>query len=114
VPGATGLELILPIALKWAALASVPLPVALARITSHAAQVINSSNTSQQLGRLQVGGPADLCVFDPQAEWSVTDQSLRSQGKYTPFAHDMSGTHMQGRVRYTVVAGQVAYRAAQP
>ncbi|MCY7318314.1 MAG: dihydroorotase, partial [Ramlibacter sp.] len=56
-------------------------------------------------GRLVEGGVADLCVFDPQAMWTVAPGSLRSQGKHTPFA----GYELPGQVRCTVVAGQVAY-----
>jgi dihydroorotase len=41
----------------------------------------------------------------------VSDAALQSQGKHTPFAHDMGGTPLQGRVRCTVVSGHVAYEA---
>jgi dihydroorotase len=58
---------------------------------------------------LNVGGAADLCIFDPQAEWSVTQDALRSQGKHTPFAHDMSGSLMPARVKMTIVNGQIAF-----
>jgi dihydroorotase len=51
---------------------------------------------------------ADVCVFDPQAEWTVTDRTLRSQGKHTPF----SGYALPGRVRCTIAAGQVAFEGA--
>jgi dihydroorotase len=57
------------------------------------------------------GGVADVCVFDPSVVWSVSANGLRSQGKHTPFAHDMGGTPLQGRVRCTVVSGHVAYEA---
>jgi len=64
------------------------------------------------LGQLTVGGVADVCVFDPQAQWSVTPEALRSQGKHTPFAFEMSGMSMTGRVRATVAGGQLAYQDA--
>jgi len=50
---------------------------------------------------------ADLCIFDPQDHWQVSPTALRSQGKHTPFA----GYELPGRVRYTVVAGNLAYEA---
>jgi len=50
---------------------------------------------------------ADVCVFDPQAEWTVQPQTLRSQGKHTPF----SGYALPGRVKYTLVGGQIAFQA---
>ena len=107
-PGATGLELLLSLALKWAG-PEAP-SKALAVLTSAPARVLGSALGSLQedLGRLRVGGLADLCVFDPQAEWVVRDDALRSQGKHTPF----SGYALPGRVRATVVAGQIAYEGA--
>ncbi|MDP1998156.1 MAG: dihydroorotase, partial [Rhodoferax sp.] len=57
---------------------------------------------------LAVGGLADVCVFDANAAWTVTSEALRSQGKHTPF----SGYELPGRVRCTVVGGQVAFQAA--
>ena len=107
-PGATGLELLLSLALKWAG-PEAP-SKALAVLTSAPARVLGSALGSLQedLGRLRVGGLADLCVFDPQAEWVVRDDALRSQGKHTPF----SGYALPGRVRATLVAGQIAYEAA--
>jgi dihydroorotase len=59
------------------------------------------------VGRLTVGGVADVCVFDPQAAWVVEPAALRSQGRHTPF----SGYELPGCVRATVVAGRVAFAA---
>ena len=98
--GATGLELLLPLVLKWAEQESISLPDALARVTSNAANLINP-----KMGHLSVGAHGDVCVFDPAAEWKVEAGALKSQGKNTPFL----GMHMQGRVRYTVVEGKVVY-----
>jgi len=58
-------------------------------------------------GTLAVGGPADLCIFDPSMPWTVDDAALRSQGKHTPF----SGYELPGRVRQTLVAGALAFDA---
>jgi len=99
-PGATGLELLLPLTLKWAQEDGVPLPAALARITSEPAKLIGSG-----AGDLAVGRAADVCVFDPQAYWKVERASLRSQGKNTPFL----GLEVPGKVRYTLVAGQFVH-----
>jgi dihydroorotase len=67
---------------------------------------------SASAGRLVEGGVADVCVFEPDAQWTVTPQTLRSQGKHTPFAFEHSGTCLPGRVRATLVAGTVAFEAA--
>lgn len=109
-PGATGLELLLSLALKWGQESGVGLMRPLAVLTSEPVRVLGEAlgSLASSTGRLVEGGVADLCIFDPQANWSVHPAALRSQGKHTPF----SGYELPGRVRYTVVAGQVAYEAA--
>ncbi len=109
--GATGLELLLSLALKWGHLHKVNLPDTLSRITSKPSQVLESSlgTLASSVGRLNVGGAADICIFDLAGEWSVTQDALRSQGKHTPFAHDMSGSMMPARVKMTLVNGQIAF-----
>ncbi len=108
-PGATGMELLLSLALKWSRDDGVSLQRALAVITSAPASVLGGAlNTLQSsIGRLGVGGMADLCLFDPDDAWTVQPQALRSQGKHTPF----SGYELPGRVRCTLVGGQVAFEA---
>jgi len=98
--GATGMELLLPLVLKWAEEDRVALPDALARITINPAQLLGV-----KMGHMSVGAHADLCVFDPAATWKVEPAALKSQGKNTPF----NGYTMQGRVRHTIVEGKVAY-----
>ncbi|BDT69040.1 dihydroorotase-like protein [Comamonadaceae bacterium OS-1] len=108
-PGATGLELLLSLALKWSEDDGVPLHRALATVTSAPASVLGTSLGTLQasVGQLVVGGVADICIYDPAARWTVTADSLRSQGKHTPF----SGYELPGRVRCAVVAGHVAFEA---
>ena len=108
-PGATGLELLLSLALKWGAETNLPLTRTLATVTSAPVAVLGDALglLSASAGRLVEGGVADLCVFDAEARWTVAPGSLKSQGKHTPF----SGYEVPGRVRCTVVAGGVAYEA---
>ena len=98
--GATGLELLLPLVLKWAKARRVPLLDALARITISPAQLLG-----QKMGHLSVGAHADICIFDPEVSWIVEPAALKSQGKNTPF----NGYEMQGRVRYTLLDGQIVH-----
>ena len=115
--GATGLELLLSLACKWAADSgnngaannNTGLMRALAVLTSEPARVLGSALGTLQAsaGRLVKGSVADICVFDPAAEWTVTPGALRSQGKHTPFA----GYQLPVRVRHTLVGGQIAYSA---
>lgn len=110
-PGATGLELLLSLALKWGQESGTGLTRALAVLTSEPARVLGSALGTLQAscGQLVEGGVADLCVFDPQGEWTVEPAALRSQGKHTPF----SGYEVPGRVRWTIVGGQVAWEAGK-
>jgi dihydroorotase len=101
-PGATGLELLLPLTLKWGEARSLPLAKTLARITSDAARVLGVAQ-----GRLAVGAPADIAIFDPAATLRISPENLKSQGKNTPFL----GIELQGRVKTTIVAGNVVYEA---
>jgi dihydroorotase len=101
-PGATGLELLLSLALKWAddSRGAVTLAQALSKISSGAAQVAGIA-----AGQLIAGSAADLCVFDPAAHWKVEAAALASQGKHTPFL----GYELPGVVRLTMVDGHIAF-----
>ena len=103
-PGATGLELLLPLTLKWAREERVPLTRALAAITTAPAAIVGVPAPS-----LRRGEPADVCVFDPDQSWVVRREALRSQGKNTPYL----GFELQGRVRYTLLAGAIVHEAAE-
>ena len=103
VPGAVGLELLLPLTLKLAAEDHLPLITALARVTCDPAAIMGV-----EAGSVAVGSIADVCVFDPDSSWTVTSESLRSQGKNTPFL----GSEMTGRVCTTLVGGRVVYQAS--
>jgi len=108
-PGATGLELLLSLAYKWAQDDGVPLHQALGVVTHRPAAVVGSAlgPLAASAGRLVVGGVADICVFDPNAAWTVEASALRSQGHNTPF----EGYELPVRVRATLVGGHLAYRA---
>ena len=99
-PGATGLELLLPLTLKWGEEAKLPLATVLAKITSEPARILGI-----RAGNIAEGESADLCVFDPRARWKVEPARLKSQGRNTPFA----GYEMTGQVRYTLVDGHVVH-----
>jgi dihydroorotase len=101
--GATGVELLLPLALKWVEESKLPLTQGLARITADPARVL-----AVDAGRIEIGATADVCVFDPQRYWMVGADTLKSQGKNTPF----NGIELKGRVRFTLVEGQVVYESA--
>jgi dihydroorotase len=103
-PGATGLELLLSLALKWAEecadQSGQTLVRAIAKITCDAARIAGLS-----AGQLGIGSAADLCIFDPAMRWKVEGKALASQGKHTPFL----GYELTGQVKVTIVDGLVAF-----
>lgn len=106
-PGATGLELLLALTLKWVedqdqvGNSSDALAQALAKVTSSPARI-----AGLPAGTLSVGAAADVVLFDPDARWKVERKALASQGKHTPFL----GFELAGQVRATLVRGRVAFQ----
>jgi dihydroorotase len=112
-PGATGLELLLGLALKWGEDLKLPLAQALATVTSAPARVLGEAlgSLAASAGRLADGGVADVCVFDPRERRPVRPERFRSQGRSTPFDFAFSGVELPGRIVATLVAGTVAFEA---
>jgi dihydroorotase len=110
-PGASGIELLLALALRWGSELGLPLVRTLAPVSCAPVRVLGDAlgSLSSSAGRLVEGGVADICLFDDQAQWQVTPATLCSQGKRTPFAHASSGTALRGRVVTTLVAGTIAF-----
>lgn len=106
-PGATGVELLLSLAVKWHYDSGVPLMRALHAVTASPARVLGGALGTLQasLGQVVEGGVADVCIVRPDAAWTVEASALLSQGKSTPFA----GYELPARVQATVVKGQVVF-----
>lgn len=102
-PGATGLELLLCLTLKWAAENQQTRSQALAKITSAPGRLLKQGN-----GKIALGCSADLCIFDPDLPWRIQPSALKSQGRNTPFL----GYELTGRTVITLVDGQVVYQLA--
>ncbi len=102
-PGATGLETLLSLTLRFAESAQMPLSAALARITHQPAAAVGLS-----AGRLAIDAAADVCVFDPGAYRLINKAGFKSAGKNSPFL----GYELPGVVRATITAGHVAFEAA--
>ncbi len=98
--GATGLELLLPLTLKWAEENKLKLSDAVKHITQAPANILGV-----EAGDLSVNASADICVFDPKQYWKVEAKALLSQGKNTPFL----GLELAGKVKYTLVNGHVVH-----
>lgn len=98
--GATCLELLLSLILKWSEEINLPLSKAIAKITSEPARILGV-----KAGDMSIGSAADLCIFDPDQLWRVEASILKSQGKNTPFL----GMELQGKVKYTLADGVIVY-----
>jgi dihydroorotase len=98
--GATGMELLLPLTLKWGTEKRVPLARVLAKITTEPARILGVD-----AGYLSLDATADLCIFDPEQYWKVDATALKSQGKNTPFL----GMELPGRVKYTLINGNIVH-----
>ena len=99
--GIVGLETALPLTLQLVEDGLIDLPKAVALLTCGPAAVLDLP-----LGVLEVGGPADVTVIDPNFEWTVEAQKLVSKSKNTPF----DGWKMKGGALWTIVAGKIAYK----
>ncbi len=100
IPGASSVELLLPLTLQWAREEGQTLLKAVTQITSNPSHVLGISPSS-----ISIGEVADLCIFDPEHPWIVSDKSLVSAGKNTPFINK----ELVGRVLCTIVEGRIAY-----
>ena len=103
VPGASGLELLLPVLLEFARRSALELPQALACATTRAAAAAGLAAPS-----LQPGAAAELIVVDPHPRWKPVACALHSRTKPTPLAD----VEFSGRVRATIVDGRVVHRSA--
>jgi len=101
-PGISALETLLPLTLRLVDEEVLGLSDAIARLTSEPAQILGSDR-----GQLAEGAVADICIFDPQQHWTVSEESLHSAGKNTPFL----GWELQGRVVQTLLGGRTVYQA---
>ena len=106
-PGTTGLELLLPLTLKWAEEGGRRARAG-AGAADPGAGAYRRRRGRRGLRASPPGAVADLCLFDPQAPWVVDDDSLLSQGKDTPY----HGRELLGRALMTVVGGRIVYERA--
>lgn len=103
-PGISALETLVPLTLRLAEEGVLPLLLALGKITFNPAQIIASP-----AGCLTIGAPADLVLLKPEVFWDLNLETLRSQGKNTPFV----GWSFHGQVQHTFLAGRTVYQAQE-
>lgn len=85
----------------------IGLPTLIERLTVGPARVLGPDYAP--LASLAVGTPADLVLFDPQAEWTVDASQFASKGKNTP----LDGAKLQGRAFATIAQGEIVYMSEE-
>jgi dihydroorotase len=102
--GITGLETALGLSLRWLHKEwKMPLGRVLSLLSAQPAAVLGLKGR----GTLAVGSSADVVVFDPKAEWTYRAADTKSKSRNTPF----DGWTMQGKVRWTISEGRIAYKS---
>jgi dihydroorotase len=100
--GIIGLETALGLSLRWLHREwRMPLGRVLSLLSAQPAALLGLKGR----GTLTVGSYADVVVFDPKVEWTYRATESQSKAKNTPF----DGWQMQGKVRWTLSEGKIAY-----
>ncbi|MEM9642512.1 MAG: dihydroorotase, partial [Pseudomonadota bacterium] len=99
--GAVALETLLPACLQLVHAGHMGLAALFRGLSLNPARLLGLPS-----GRLEVGAPADLILFDPDVPFILDRSALRSKSKNTPY----DGRRMQGRTLRTFVSGREVYR----
>jgi len=100
--GITGLDTALGLSLRWLHKeGKLPIGRVLSLLSAQPAALLNLKGR----GTLAVGSFADVVIFDPKAEWTYNARATKSKSRNTPF----DGWKMQGKVRWTISEGRIAY-----
>ena len=103
-PGACGVEMLLPLVLRWAKQEGIPLKHALKKVTCNPSDLLVGTPK-----RITGGEVADLCIFDPEMPCLVDENSLVSKTKNTPFIN----TELIGVNMFTIVGGEILFERLQ-
>lgn len=98
--GISGLDTLLPMALRLVEQRAMALGDVLHRLTAGPAAILGLEQ-----GQLAIGAPADVCIFDPEHIWILNDHSMESKGHNSPFRD----WEMKGRASHTLLNGRLVY-----
>jgi dihydroorotase len=102
-PGVIGLETLLPVSLELVHKRMLSMVELFQRLALTPADLLGLPQ-----GRLSIGAPADLVLFDPERAWVIDEDHFLSKSKNSPFG----GRPVQGRVLRTLVDGRTVFSAA--
>lgn len=99
-PGVSALDVLLPLAMQLVDENKASMKTVVKAITESPAKILGLES-----GTLTEGASADICIFDPEKTWTVTEKALVSEGKNTPTL----GWEMKGKVTTTILKGRIVY-----
>lgn len=94
-PGMLGLQTALPVAISEL---DLPIEQIFRLLSANPARI---AQITAEHGALAIGRPANVCIVDPHATWTVDATSLASKARNTPYA----GRTLRGVVRHTIFRG---------
>ena len=103
-PGISALETLLPLSLRLVNDGFLKLPEMIDRLSTTPAEILGIN-----AGHLSVDAPADICIFDPNAHWTLKPENMLSHGHNTPFAN----WEFQGKVIKTICKGEIVFSQNQ-
>lgn len=100
-PGMSTLDTLLPLALRLAEETDMSQSDVISLLSWQPAKILGLN-----IGHLGVGARADLCIFDSEVNWTVSPETMLSQGKNSPFM----GWELKGQVQQTLLAGKTVFK----
>ncbi|MDH5391978.1 MAG: dihydroorotase [Gammaproteobacteria bacterium] len=97
-PGISGLETLLPLTLKLVSENILSWQQAVTSLTIAPGKILGIDK-----GHLSIGAVADLAIINPDKDWTLEAETMKSQGKNTPFL----GWHFQHQLAHTIINGQL-------
>ncbi|WP_456457384.1 dihydroorotase [Thermovibrio sp.] len=101
--GIIGFQTLLPLSLELVRKGYLTLSQMVEKLTLNPARIIRKKD----IGTLKKGARANLTLFDPDEEFILTKEEIRSKSCNTPFL----GRRLKGRVKFTVYDGKIVYKS---
>ncbi len=98
--GSIGIETLLSLSLELFHNESLPLEKVIKCLTINPAKILKIDK-----GTLKKGSDADICIFDLEKPWVVKAEELKSKSKNTA----VENRKLQGKVKMTLLQGEIAY-----
>ena len=100
-PGISGLETLLALTMRLVEENELSLLQAIKLVSAGPADIAGID-----VGHLSIGARADICLFNPDSPWLLTESSMLSHGKNTPFLNQ----EFNARVVITIIGGEIIYQ----